>query len=388
MIYLLYFSTAFLLLISLILLRNRFNFTPLLPATESIYSSQAPVVSICIPARNEEITIERCVRSALAQQYPNYEVLVLDDRSTDNTGIILENLQEEFPDRLRCLSSNPKPAEWLGKAWACRQLSERATGNILVFIDADTWLEKDTVARVVRSMGRDLVDLATVWPRQVLRSFGERLLIPLMYYALVSLLPARYVYRAPRWLPPLLRKPFIPYFTAACGQFMAFKREAYQKIGGHASVKDKIVEDVELARNLRRAGYRMKMYYGGDSVACRMYRSEGEIREGFRKNFLPGFGSSVVLFILAALLHLVVYVLPFVTLPVGLATGNLELALCSAAPILLIYIHRFVLAYWFEWNPLYGLLHPVSVLWYQRLALTVLIDHFSGRKATWKGRKV
>lgn len=388
MIYLLYLSTAFLTATSVILLRNRFNFTPLLAASQSKFTGQSPSVSICIPARNEEDTIKRSVKSALCQQYPNLEVLVMDDRSTDDTGAILEELVQNNPEQLRIFSSRRKPGDWLGKSWACHQLAEVASGEILIFIDADTWLEKDTVARVVRTMGHDVVDLVTVWPRQVLKSFWERMLIPLMYYALLSFLPAHYVSRAPRWMPPFLRKRFLSSFTAACGQFMAFKKEVYQKIGGHASVKNKIVEDVELARNIRKAGFKMKMYYGSRSVACRMYRSGKEIREGFRKNFLAGFGYNLFLFTMTGMLHLAVYVLPFITLFIGIAVRNPSLIWWSVVPVALIYIHRFLLALWFGWNPLYGVLHPFAVLWYQRLALTVLIDYFSGRKPRWKGRPV
>ncbi|MDX1619076.1 MAG: glycosyltransferase family 2 protein, partial [Balneolaceae bacterium] len=282
MTYLLYFSIVFLAFATLILLRNRFNFTPLRTAADSsrTFTDQSPRVSICIPARNEEDTIERCVESALNQTYPNVEVLVMDDRSTDRTGPILSALAEHHPYRFRPFRSLPKPDDWMGKSWACHQLAGKANGDILIFIDADTWLARETAARVVRTMGHDVVDFLTVWPRQILKSFWERMLIPLMYYALISLLPVHYVYRAPRWMPPVLRKRFLPYFTAACGQFMAFKRDAYRAIGGHESVKSEVVEDVALARKIRKSGFDMRMYYGSGSVACRMYRSGSDIRSG------------------------------------------------------------------------------------------------------------
>lgn len=388
MIYLLYIATGYLALTSIVLLRNRVNFTRLLSAEHTDFSGQSPKLSICVPARNEERSIERCILSALAQEYPNFEVIVLDDRSEDATARILAQLSHQYPDRLRVMSGRPKPDDWLGKPWACRQLADTASGDILLFADADTWFEKDMASRVVRTMGRHVIDFLTVWPRQKLGSFWERMIIPLVYYALLSLLPAQYVYRAPRWMPPPLRRLFAPYFAAACGQFMVFKTEAYRAIGGHRAVKDRVVEDVELAKRVKRKGLAMRMYYGGDTVACRMYRSPGEIYRGFRKNFLAGFGHHIPLFGAAGLLHLIVYVLPFFTLAAGVISNATGLILWSALPVALILYHRILLAFWFGWNPIYGLLHPVAVLWFQYLGIRVLWDYYKGEKTSWKGRPV
>lgn len=388
MYYLLYLASGYLAVTSIILLRNRVSFTPLFSAKGTSFSEQSPKVSICVPARNEEQTIERCLRSALAQNYPNLEVLVLDDRSGDETGNILAQLQRHHPGRLAVLQGEPKPSDWLGKPWACHQLSEAASGDILIFADADTWFEKELAARVVRTMGRHVIDFLTVWPEQKLGSFWEKMIIPLVYYALLSLLPTSYVYRAPRWMPPPLRRIFAPYFAAACGQFMAFKRNAYQAIGGHHAVKQEVVEDMELAKRIKRAGFTMRMYNGEQTVSCRMYRSLKGISQGFRKNFLAGFGYNAPLFAAGGLLHLVVYVLPLFTLAIGLYFDQTRLMVWSLIPMALMLGHRLLLAFWFGWNPLFGLLHPVSVLWFQYLGFRILRDHFSGHRANWKGRPV
>lgn len=237
-IYLLCLSIAYLVITSFILLRNRLNFTPLLPADHIPFTRPPPKISICIPARDEERTIERCVQSVLAQQYPGLEIVVLNDRSTDNTRKILAAIKRDHPENLSILQGETKPAGWLGKPWACYQLGKAATGDILIFIDADTWLEKEAVERVVRTMEHDAVDFLTIWPRQILNSFWEKTIIPLIYYALVTLLPVHYIYRSPRWMPRFLKKKFSPCFAAACGQFMAFKKEAYRKTGG-ASIRKK-----------------------------------------------------------------------------------------------------------------------------------------------------
>lgn len=388
MIILLYIALGYLFVTTAILYFNRMDFTPLPPTPRQYFDERAPEVSICIPARNEAHSIERCVRSVMAQQYPNLNAYVLDDRSTDGTARILEKLSDTFSQKLTVLAGDPKPDSWLGKSWACHQLSQKATGDILIFIDADTWLEPQTTAKVVRSMGRDIVEFVTIWPQQKLGTFWEKIVIPLVYFALLTLLPVRYVHSNPKWLPAFLRKKIAPLFSAACGQFMAFKRNAYKKIGGHQSVKDQVVEDVELAKNLKRAGYSMRMYHGKKAVSCRMYTSRNALWEGFRKNFLAGFGGHTLFFIGMGLLHGITFLLPALLLPVLIVTGAQKiLALCLGA-ITLMLLQRFMIDRWFGWHVGYGLLHPLGIIWFQLLAIQVLADYISDKSVYWKERPV
>lgn len=385
---LLYIALGYLAVTTAILLLNRKDFTSLLSAHKKIYEQEVPKVSICIPARNEEAVIERCVRSALQQDYPNLEVLVLDDESTDSTPDILQTIEKEISVPLTLLSGTPKPDDWLGKPWACRQLADHARGTILLFIDADTWLEKGMTAKVVRTMGHDVIDFLTVWPRQQLSSFWEKTILPLVYYALLTLLPVRYVHKAPKWIPNIIKPLVRPMFAAACGQCMAFKRAAYEAINGHASVKDQVVEDVALAREVKKAGFSMKMYHGQSSIRCRMYTSVKEINEGFSKNFLAGFDYNIPLFMLMAILHLLVFVIPFLVLPVALLKGYWFLSLLAAIAVGAVLFHRFLLAAWFNWSYLYSFLHPLGVLWFQKLGLELVISYFRGESSSWKGRSI
>lgn len=385
---LLYIALGYLLITTAILYHNRVEFNPLMPSYRTYFDEQAPSVNICIPARNEANSIERCVRSAIDQQYPNHKVYVLDDESTDGTSEILKKLSDTFTDKLTVISGEPKPGDWLGKSWACHQLSEVATGDILAFIDADTWLEPETTARLVRTMGHDVVDLVTVWPKQELGSFWEKTIIPLVYFALLTLLPVRYVYRSPRWVPPIFRKKVDPMFAAACGQFMAFKRKAYNEIGGHSSVKNKVVEDVELAKNIKRAGFKMNMYHGQKAVSCRMYPSQKELWEGFRKNFLGGFGSSLVFFTGMGLLHIITFILPAIALPFLLFFSEGATVVLCAAAVAFMLLQRFIIDRWFDWKLRYGLLHPLGVAWFQMLGLRVLLDYLNDESVQWKDRKV
>lgn len=388
MMILLYIALVYLLVTGGILLLNRRDFKPLQPSPRHYFDEQASDVSICIPARNEANSIERCVRSAVDQQYPNHHVYVLDDGSTDGTSEILNKLSQTFPDKLTVLSGSPKAEDWLGKSWACHQLSQQATGDILIFIDADTWLEPEATAKTVRAMGHDVVDFITLWPKQKFGTFWEKVVIPLVYFGLLTLLPARYVYRPPKWIPSFIRSEVGALFAAACGQFLAFKRSAYDGIDGHQSVKNKVVEDVALAKNIKRFGYSMKMYHGGNTVSCRMYSSGEELWEGFRKNFLAGFGYNIPFFIGMALLQFITFVLPFLALPFLLFWGSAKLiTLCSIA-VLLIVTQRAIIDRWFNWKLRYGLLHPLAICWFQALGIRVLADYFGEESAQWKERSV
>ncbi len=388
MMILLYIALGYLLITSGILLLNRRDFTPLEPIPRHYFDEQAPEVSICIPARNEAKSIERCVRSAVDQQYPNHHVYVLDDNSTDGTTKILHKLEKSFPNKLSILNGKPKPNDWLGKSWACHQLSQTAEGDIFIFVDADTWMEPKAVAKTVRAMGRDIVDLITLWPRQKLDSFWEKTVIPLVYFALLTLLPVRYAYRPPKWIPPLLKRKLSVHLTAACGQFMAFKKKAYRAIGGHQSVKNNIVEDVELAKNIRKNGYTMKMYHGNNTISCKMYSSSDELWQGFRKNFLAGYGDNIFVFVMMSLLHIISFIFPVILLPFLLINGSpLLLTLCLVVIVLML-LQRVIIDKWFNWDLLFGFLHPLGVGWFQFLGIQVLADYFKEAPVQWKERRL
>lgn len=385
MIYLIYISLSYLLITSIIFWMNKQDFKYLYPSGNDQFSDK-PLVSICIPARNEERVIERSALSALNQNYPKVEVIVLDDKSTDATPKVLDRIQKNNHEKLYIIEGNPKPDNWIGKPWACHQLSKKASGELLLFIDADVWLEPDAVNRIVQSMHHQRVDFVTVWPLQKLDTFWEKVVIPIVYYSLFTLLPARYVHRKPQWLPSSLEKKFASSFAAACGQCMVFTRKVYQAIGGHQSVKDVIVEDVALAKQIKQKGFSMRMYHGHGAVHCRMYTSENEIWRGFRKNFLALHNNSIPAFIFMGVLNLIVYVVPFFTLLLGIILQNLTLGLLSAIAGGLIIIHRIVLARWYRWELSYAVTHPLGVLWFLKLGLRVLTDYFLGISPQWKGR--
>ncbi|TVQ14101.1 MAG: glycosyltransferase [Balneolaceae bacterium] len=387
--YLLIVSNLILLVISFNLIRNRFLFRPLssVPDTRlrGLPEGSYPEISVCIPARNEENNIARCVESLINQEYVSYTIHVLDDNSDDGTGRILDTLASVYPDKLRVYRGRPKPEGWLGKQWACHQLSEYATGDLLIFADADTWFEPDVLKKTASAFVNYGADMITVWPRQHLETFWEKLIIPLVYYALTGFLPTHYTFQKPLWMPAYFYGRFAPLFSAACGQFIAFRSFAYHLIGGHVSVKADVVEDVELAKLSRKNNLQVLMLHGMETVNCRMYTNQREIREGFRKNFLAGFGYNLPLFILSAVGHIIVFVVPFL---VPFFSTNPAAILMSVSAISLIMLHRLLLAVWFKWNLAYALTHPLAVLWFQYLGIIVLADYLLKRNITWKKRAI
>lgn len=382
--YLLLFAIGFLFFTTLILLYNRRALVPLPEGTPANDSE----ISILIPARDEEFNIRQAVSSACLQDADRYEVIVYDDASTDRTPQLLRELKNRFPDRLTLMRGEGKPEGWIGKSHACYRLSEAARGEILLFIDADVTLRPDVVRRTRLAFDESGIGMITVWPRQIVKTFWEQVLIPMVYHGLTTLLPSGLVRRTPEWLPGPLKAWSRKAFAAACGQFIAIRREVYRETGGHSSIKGHVVEDVALARLARTHGYGLRMYEGSRSVLCRMYRNLPEIHLGFRKNFFAGFNYRWSLFIGSGILHLSTHLIPFITLVASLFLMSPTTLFLSAIAVSLILIQRLVLARWFGWNPLYSWTHPVAMAWFQWLGVAVMIDRITGKEARWKGRSV
>ena len=200
-------------------------------------------VSVLVPARNEGRNIRATLAAALANRGIEFEVVVLDDHSTDDTANIVSGLAARDP-RLRLETAPSLPAGWCGKQHACHVLAQRARHPLLVFIDADVRLASDALVRMADFMGESDAALASGVPRQELGTFSERLLIPLIHFILLGFLPMR-----------AMRRTTAPAFSAGCGQLFIARREAYQISGGHAQLRDSLHDGIKLPRVFRRAGY-------------------------------------------------------------------------------------------------------------------------------------
>lgn len=229
--------------------------------------SLAPRISVCVPARNEAKVIDRLLASLDAQDHDAFEVIVVDDRSEDDTTA------RATTHRATVVSGVEPPEGWLGKNWALHQAVAVARGDLLLFVDADTWHHPAALRTVEAEMHRRNLDVLVVIGGQMLGTWAERWIQPFFWTLLLSLLN-----------PERSERPDLPDDAMGNGQFACFRRSAYTDCGGHAAVRDRVVEDVALVREAKRKGARYGFRLGPRVTATRMYVGFGELWRGFRKN--------------------------------------------------------------------------------------------------------
>jgi chlorobactene glucosyltransferase len=343
-----------------------------------------PLVSVLVPARNEERSIEACVGSLLQQDYPHFELLVLDDHSEDRTGEIVRRLFAEFPNvPARLVRGEPLPQDWTGKNFACHQLAQTARGDFLLFTDADTKHAPGTVTAAVAYAQRNRAGLVSAWPRLVTGTLGEKLIVPVILLVGFAFCPLW----LQRWIqerPERAKGRDVRGLGVANGQFLFFTRETYDHIGGHAALRSHVVEDVSLGRAVAARMPEGERLFNCDALRfseVRMYRSFTETWEGFTKNMRAVFDDQRAGFWLFGLMEAACFLGPFINVfrSAGLAWW---LVLGQVAIVLLI---RLLLAVRFRTSRLGALLHPVGIF------LVLLIGFNSWRRATgrgvvWKGR--
>ncbi|HUP60325.1 MAG TPA: glycosyltransferase [Thermoanaerobaculia bacterium] len=273
----------------------------LVPRLRPRMPERTPLVSVIVPARNEERAVERTVRALLAQTYPALEVIVIDDRSTDATGEILARVAQE-DSRLTILHGEETPAGWLGKPWALQQGSARARGELLLFIDADVIYEPDAIAAAVAHLEERDLPMITLLPRFEMHGFWEHIAMPNLAVFAFTMIPL--------WLVNHSRIPFLG-IGAGTGNLM--RRDDYVTVGGHEALKAAVVDDVALGSLFRRSGFRTEVVLADDFVSVRMYHGLGEIVRGFTKNMFAvlnrNYAIALFFLVLTGIFHLLPYVL-------------------------------------------------------------------------------
>jgi chlorobactene glucosyltransferase len=356
-----------------ILLRNMID----LPGMPEHCPHQGVLVSVLIPARNEALNIERCVLSLLRQKYTPFEILVLDDGSTDATPELLRRLVIESGGKVRVVQGEPLPDGWHGKSWACSQLGRQATGELLLFTDADTMHEPDALRRAVGAMQESGADMLSLMPHQELGSFWEKLVVPLVHVILMCYLPLRFVRTSRRAA-----------FCFANGQFILFRRGFYTRINGHAAVRDAIVEDVWLCKTVKKAGGTVVAFNGSDVVSCRMYRNFREIWEGFSKNLFAALGYSTAGLFALIVMIAALYIAPSLFLFNALLASQFTVSLfwLPLMQIAVALLCRILIALLFRQSLPMAFLHVLSQVVLLAIACNSFYAIKFGKGASWKGR--
>jgi chlorobactene glucosyltransferase len=237
-----------------------------------------PSLSVVVPARNEAINIVGCLRSLTSSDYPSFEIVVVDDRSEDFTAELARSVPRRNAARITVIDGRPLPPGWLGKPWACHQGVQAATGELVLFTDADTRHGPQLARRAAGAVEEDGADLMTVIGRQLMETFWERLVQPHIFLLMLMRFPDfEALARNRRWRD-----------AVANGQFLLFRRSAYEAIGGHAAVRNEVAEDLALAQRVKRSGLRLRIRGAERHLATRMYRSLPQLVEGWSKNVVMG----------------------------------------------------------------------------------------------------
>ncbi len=359
--------TVILLVVGLNLLANLHMVGKATP--QQVNPAGLEMVSVLVPARNEARNIRRCLESLLAQEYPLMEILVLDDNSTDETPQIVAEMARRDP-RLRLIQGQPLPQGWMGKNFACHQLAQEARGEWLLFTDADTVHHPQALAWALTAAKQNRADLVTLIPRAVTHTAGEALLLPIIPFGVLGCLPLA--------LGERLR---IPALTMAIGTFLLFRREMYERVGGHAAVRGEIAEDAVLARRVRRYGGRVVLLDGADYLDVHFYRGFWETWHGLAKSAFAALEYRLPLVLLMMAFYGFLFLWPVLLMYWGLLQGRMgEPALRLA--LLQVFLNSglwYAVAVRCRLPRITAFLYPITVL----LVLLVVLD--SIRMAFWSG---
>ncbi len=238
------------------------------PRLDAKVPRSAPFISVLIPARDEESNIEACLESLRRQDYPNFEVLVLDDNSVDNTALIVSRMAAADP-RIKLIVGEPLPDDWAGKPFACHQLAQRAGGDWYLFIDADTLHAPHMLRSVLDAALKLKISLLSGFPRQLADSLPQKMAVPVIYFLIMSW--------APLWLIHRLKTP---HPSVAIGQFLLFPRDEYWRVGGHEAVRSRILDDIWLGIEVSHHKGRHVAIDLSSVVSCNMYPTVGSMWTG------------------------------------------------------------------------------------------------------------
>ncbi len=356
------------LILNLILLRR--------PSPLAKLPAKPPFVSVLVPARNEEANIGRCINSLLKQDYPEYEIIILDDNSLDQTAKIVADIQEKDP-RVRLVRGKPLPDGWAGKPHACMQLARYARGEWLLFVDADTVHQPFMLRSVMKIATDEKTSLLSGMPRQILSGLPQKIVMPMMYFVLMSWFPIWFLNRTKK-----------PWPTLAIGQFMLFPRDEYWKVGGHEAVKDRIIEDVWFGAEIKKTGGKFVCIDLCNVMSTDMYHSLNSMTEGWCKwmySIIAMSPFALVAFFITAYLFLLA---PFLWLMQCILSGiqSEVWAYTVIAQVVVIEMMRWAVDRRFKVPGASFIFHPLGVIYLMLVALYAAARHALGAGVAWKER--
>ncbi len=336
-----------------------------------------PKVSVLIPARNEEKNIKICVESILKQDYQNFEVIVLNDNSEDKTRDIVLEMCSEY-DKLRFFDGDPKPSEWTGKHWACHQLSKKASGELFLFIDADTVHKQDTLNKTISALYAENSDLLSAIPKQIVKTWSEKLILPIMPWSISSFIPIG-----------IANKSKSPSLSLTVGQFMLFRRNAYEQVGGHESIKTEILDDIPLGKLIKKSGFKWNIVDATKNSSCRMYNSFKDVFNSFSRNLFCAFNYNIPLFLWVWIWLTAVFIQPIITIILFLCgiPISTDAILINILVLILTFIQWSIAIIRFKFPVYLIFLYPLSVILVDIIAIRSMYQTLTG-KVKWKGRTI
>lgn len=335
-----------------------------------------PRISVVVPARNEERDIEKAVRSLLAQDYPDFEVIVVDDRSTDSTGAILERLAAEDP-RLKVVRGAEPPPGWLGKPHALFQGAARARGDLLLFADADVVFAPAALTQAAAELDAERLDLLALFPKIAMSGFWENVLLP---YLAVS-----YFFGPAFWINSDRQKRA----AAGAGAGMLMRAAAYRAAGGHESIRASVIDDMGLAIRVRRSGGRCRMAMADDLMRLRMYRGFREVVDGFTKNMAFVFeGRMGAFLVFSTFFTFVAWTLPAAVLLAAAAGLPVDPSTVrwSALAYGLTAATRAAMGFYLGYPLWSAFTQPLTALVWMGITIRSLAWRFVRRELVWRGR--
>lgn len=335
------------------------------------------LISVLIPARNEEDKIVSCLQSLICQTYVNLEIIVLNDNSSDATAQIVHQFAKN-DIRVRLINGEELPLGWGGKNWACHQLCIASSGDYILFLDADTIFEENTIESAVQESVDNDVDLLTLIPKRSSSTILEKAMFPFMNWAIFSWLPMKIAHSLNN-----------SYLSATFGQFMLFKKDAYIKIGGHKKLRDNAIDDFQLGRFIKKSRLKWMLLDGTDMVESLPYTNKRDAMNGISRSVFPALNYSVTTLLVFSIILICITFIPLITVGYGLmgTFTDSEYWTISAFSLFVITISWTLTCRRFNYSPLVVLFFPICVL-------VMLVVAYHSMLATifkttvWKGRNL